>query len=359
MNGESEEASGERPARRRRKAAPVSATGDDEAQAQAVVQTPSEDDDDPATAASPECGETDETGPAPHAILVMFQMTNDAHGSISRGVVEEVMEQVGRLPESSRGGRLDVWLESPGGDAHSAYKLGLYLRSKFSEINFVVPDYAKSAATLLSLAGDRIYMAPAAELGPLDIQEVREGEIRMRSALDTADSIQALWDEAITQVLLSGGVVLQQTGLARDKTISHLLEFAGDFMRPLLEQLDPVAIKAANTSLLVAMEYGARLLAYRTGDDLEDVYPRIERMIRRYPTHGYVIDRTEARDRLGLPVEKIEDYDLEFHCDAWHSVARNNPVSLVQLFSLAELERISRGEHDDAIPDETEADGDE
>lgn len=63
---------------------------------------------------------------------------------------------------------LDLWLESPGGDAHAAYKLALLLRAHASRLRVVIPDYAKSAATLLTLAADEIYVAPVAELGPLD-----------------------------------------------------------------------------------------------------------------------------------------------------------------------------------------------
>src|SRR4051794_38722789 len=72
---------------------------------------------------------------------------------------------------------IDVWLESPGGDAHVAFKLALILRDAASSVRVVIPDYAKSAATLLTLAGDEIYMAPGAELGPLDAQMPEEGSL--------------------------------------------------------------------------------------------------------------------------------------------------------------------------------------
>ena len=65
---------------------------------------------------------------------------------------------------------IDVWLDSPGGKANAAYKIALLLRSRAAKLRVVVSDYAKSAATLLVLAADEIYMAGAAELGPLDAQ---------------------------------------------------------------------------------------------------------------------------------------------------------------------------------------------
>jgi len=38
------------------------------------------------------------------------------------------------------------------------------------ELNFIIPHWAKSAATLLVCSGDKIFMSPVAELGPLDPQ---------------------------------------------------------------------------------------------------------------------------------------------------------------------------------------------
>jgi hypothetical protein len=60
--------------------------------------------------------------------------------------------------------------------------LAQILRSFGTEnLTFIVPRWAKSAATLLVCAGDRILMAPPAELGPLDpvIVEMNPLERRM------------------------------------------------------------------------------------------------------------------------------------------------------------------------------------
>src|SRR4051812_34950208 len=87
---------------------------------------------------------------------------------IRRAIEDQVSQPRNRV-------EIDVWLESPGGDAHAAFKLALMLRDAARFVRVVVPDYAKSAATLLALAGDEIYLAPGAELGPLDAQMPEEG----------------------------------------------------------------------------------------------------------------------------------------------------------------------------------------
>lgn len=285
-----------------------------------------------------------------HQVLLLLQAGG---GSLNRAVVQHIIEKLGGYSASRRpNSRIDVWLESPGGDAHAAYKLGLFLRAAFEEVVFVIVDYAKSAATLLSLAGDRIYMAPAAELGPLDTQESREGEVKFRSYLETADAIDSMFSSAVLNAISAGGMVLQHTGLTREVTIQNMMKFAADFSRPLLEQVDPTAVIAANTSLRVAAEYGSRLLSYRNDrDGIERARAQTDLLIRGYPTHGYVIDRDEAREVLDLPVEPLESYEYLSEVEALYSSAQQQGTDLVGVDDMSAIQAlVGRGQdhHDDA-----------
>jgi ClpP class serine protease len=65
--------------------------------------------------------------------------------------------------------KLAVVLFSGGGDIDEAYILATYLQDLAREkLVFYIPRYAKSAATLLALAGDEVVLLPVAELGPVD-----------------------------------------------------------------------------------------------------------------------------------------------------------------------------------------------
>ncbi len=68
------------------------------------------------------------------------------------------------------GNAVDVLLHSPGGSAEAAESIVKILRARFSQIRFIVPDIAKSAATMLALSGDEILMDASGELGPIDPQ---------------------------------------------------------------------------------------------------------------------------------------------------------------------------------------------
>ncbi len=65
---------------------------------------------------------------------------------------------------------LHLMINSPGGLGEVAVRLARSAQSRCSELTVIIPDQAKSAATLLALGGHRIVMAPASDLGPIDPQ---------------------------------------------------------------------------------------------------------------------------------------------------------------------------------------------
>lgn len=58
-------------------------------------------------------------------------------------------------------------LTTLGGSATAAERAVKVLRHFYNEVNFVVPDYAYSAGTILCMSGDNIYMDYFGVLGPI------------------------------------------------------------------------------------------------------------------------------------------------------------------------------------------------
>jgi hypothetical protein len=234
---------------------------------------------------------------------------------------------------------LDLWLESPGGDAHAAYKLALLLRAHTSRLRVIIPDYAKSAATLLSLAADEIYMAPAAELGPLDAQVAHEQEGMTISALDVARSLEDLAKTAMDMALTGGGSILQTTRLSRSESISAMLDFAAKFMQPLVGKLDPKMIHWAGSLLDVSVRYGEQLLAMRhqdTSPPAAEIAGLPRSLVEGYPTHLFVIGSEEAR-RLRLPIRDAAEYPRWKEASTLHRAFEDSDTNVVELFTWAEL----------------------
>jgi hypothetical protein len=66
--------------------------------------------------------------------------------------------------------QLDLIITSPGGLAEATESIVSYLRSKFDHIRVFVPLAAMSAATMLALGADEIFLGGHSQLGPIDPQ---------------------------------------------------------------------------------------------------------------------------------------------------------------------------------------------
>lgn len=127
---------------------------------------------------------------------------------------------------------LHLLLNSPGGEGETAIRLVRAAQSRCRELTVVIPDQAKSAATLLSLGAHHILMSPMSDLGPIDPQLPGDGE------LVAAKDIIAAVDNAAQKVqeapetyplyvsLLSdvSSIMLQQARTALDSTADLLQE---------------------------------------------------------------------------------------------------------------------------------------
>lgn len=71
--------------------------------------------------------------------------------------------------------RLAVILETSGGYIEVAQRIVDTLRHHYNTVDFIVPNFAMSAGTVLVMSGDAIYMDYYSQLGPIDPQVSRSG----------------------------------------------------------------------------------------------------------------------------------------------------------------------------------------
>jgi hypothetical protein len=88
---------------------------------------------------------------------------------------DDIAGFVDLLHNVSKGADVDLLLHTGGGDTDAAEKLMALVRVTVDKgwLRVVVPDFAKSAGTLMALAADRIIMSATSELGPIDPQVIR------------------------------------------------------------------------------------------------------------------------------------------------------------------------------------------
>ena len=90
---------------------------------------------------------------------------------------------------------IHLLLASPGGDGEVAVRLARSIQSLCREFTIIVPNQAKSAATLLALGAHHILMAPHSDLGPVDAQIfLRDRWVAAKDVIAAVDNADAKVD---------------------------------------------------------------------------------------------------------------------------------------------------------------------
>ncbi|WKZ83573.1 MAG: serine protease [Acidimicrobiia bacterium] len=182
---------------------------------------------------------------------------------------------------------LTLLLHTPGGITNAAETIVRYLRAKFPHIEVVVPAYAMSAGTMISLASDRIIMGHQSQLGPIDPQ-MPVGGGRFVSARAVVDQFAKAKEE-----------------ITDDLTLAHI-------WAPILQSLGPSLLQEAQN----ALDYGERMVAEWLAEWMLKGDPhRVSKAASiaehfndatQHKSHGRRIDRAEAASK-GVVVEALED----------------------------------------------------
>ena len=145
-------------------------------------------------------------------VLFYYGEIHPAFDKFFRDSIEEIKTKgsVDKQPERKK---LVLVLNTPGGSAETVEKMVEVIRHHYSEVYFVVPDFAMSAGTIFCMSGDKIYMDYSSSLGPIDPQ-VFNGTVYV-PALGYLDQVEKLLEKArngtITQAEF---LILQNQDLA-------------------------------------------------------------------------------------------------------------------------------------------------
>jgi len=113
--------------------------------------------------------------------------------------------------------KLFVILTTGGGSAIVVERFVNIIRHHYTEVNFIVPDYAYSAGTIFCMSGDSIYMDYFSVLGPIDPQ-VQNKDGKWVAALGYLDKINELIVKAQNNTLTQAEfIILKDFDLAELK----------------------------------------------------------------------------------------------------------------------------------------------
>lgn len=181
---------------------------------------------------------------------------------------------------------LTLMLHTPGGDGNAAQSVVAYLRSKFSEIEVIVPVYAFSAGTMISLASDRIVMGRQSQLGPIDPQmSLNNGVLSARAIVDQFEQAKKDIAGDRTKALL-WGPLLQSIGPALLQEAQNALAYGEQMVKQWLE------------TYMFRGHPDPNKLAAKAAEHFNDASL--------HKSHGRRIDREEARS-VSIRVEDLEE----------------------------------------------------
>lgn len=213
---------------------------------------------------------------------------------------------------------IDFIINSPGGSPDDAYRIIRTLRQNFEKVNIIIPFWAKSAATLLSLGGNEIIMDDFGEFGPLDVQIAKRREdspdFDRESALIDEKSLEIIEDHSKisfikTYLLLhnSNNVLIKKTELSK-----QIFDYLSSFYRPLLDKIDPYKLGDKKRKLDIGKKYADKILSqYNKSLDEENRRVLVDYLVNECPDHGYVIDFDEISKYLSN-VRKTTDVSLDY-----------------------------------------------
>lgn len=182
-------------------------------------------------------------------------------------------------------------LSTAGGDPHAAFRIARALQHTYGRFFALVPRCCKSAGTLVLLGACALYLDDMAELGPLDVQVSRTDELMgRRSGLEFLNAIDSLQSHCL-EVFRGTLSDLLAEGIAPGPAADIASRLTDILLRPIAAQMNPLKIAEMQRAVEIASSYGQRL-AERAGNVRPDA---LMRLVLSYPSHGFAIDRREAR----------------------------------------------------------------
>lgn len=212
-------------------------------------------------------------------------------GPISKPGYHNLCDRIENQQELHRSAYLI--LATYGGDPNAGYRIARALGHHYEKVKVLIPDVCKSAGTLVCVGASELIFGDRGELGPLDIQISKPDELfENMSGLDILQALNALQNQALNSFksylfdIRAGGNIT--TKMAAD-IATHLTE---SYIAPIADKIDPITIGEHQRAVQIAYDYGDRLNS-KSKSLKSDALSKI---VSSYPSHGFVIDRKEARE---------------------------------------------------------------
>ena len=211
-------------------------------------------------------------------------------------------------------------LSTVGGDPHAGYRIARAIGHHYEGFSVMIPGLCKSAGTLICLGARELIMGNQSEFGPLDVQIRKKDELfELGSGLDTIQALSYMQSQAMNAFRTYLIELKSDAGLSTRMAAEIASKLATGLFSPIYSQVEPVRLGELQRSIEVAYAYGQRLA--KKSDNLKS--GALNRLVSQYPSHGFVIDRSEAKE-LFNHVRPPAEEELELS-QLWYDHAVNDP----------------------------------
>jgi hypothetical protein len=230
------------------------------------------------------------------AILYATSDRPGMEAQISPDVITYLIEHLDLI---GKVGKISLFLYTRGGSTLSAWSIVNMLRNFCDDLEVIVPFHCHSAGTLICLGANRIVMTKQASLGPID--PTTNG--LMNPQVTVNGQPQRV---PVSVEFVNGYLELVQNGLGIKGEAT-----LGEIAKNLADKIHPLTLGEVYRSRSQIVMLAKKLLKHQKLDRSQE-----EEIIRflcsESGSHDYTIFRKEARDVLGLAVDKPDDelYEL-------------------------------------------------
>lgn len=206
--------------------------------------------------------------------------------------LSEALESMGGQRKRNAG----LFLNTYGGDPHAAYRIARALGHYYDQLTLYVFGPCKSAGTLMSIGFNSIVIGNRGELGPMDIQLANREEIlEYNSGLDMIQAMSWLQKHAKNSFKDFLGDMRHNERLNTKFASETARQLTQGLFSGLYAHMDPVRLGYVQRTMLITEAYGLRLNERSNILQSEDA---LHTLVYDYPTHDFVIDRSEAKKVL-------------------------------------------------------------
>ena len=256
---------------------------------------------------------------------LLVYVTGDRPGLETKISTEALDYFVVHLDAIGNADRISLLLYTRGGDTLASWSIANLIRQFCKGFEVIIPSKAHSGGTLISLGADRIIMTKQAALSPIDPSVNTPLNPQIPGAPPNAKypvSVEAL-----------NSFIEFAKGFLGDSTELK------DVLLRLVDKVHPLVLGQAYRTRSQIRMLGNKLIKRQITDD-NKVKEILKFLCSESGSHDYTIDRKEAKDLLGLNVEKPSEKFYKIIKDAYDNIAQE--LQLTQPFEFKNI----LGDHD-------------